>query len=71
MSDLLRFVMRNSRVLFVNPTTTLDGIPVRRSEVLAFVVKDVIVHQSMQLGEVEKWNHGVAVVLCVEVGFPK
>lgn len=71
MSDLLRLVMRNRRVLFVDPTATLDGIPVRRSEVLAFVVKDVIVHQSMQLGEVEKWNHGIAVVLCVEVGFPK
>ena len=70
-SDLLRLVMRNSRVLFVDPTTILDGIPVRRSKVLAFVVKDVIVHQSMQLGEVKKWNHGVAVVLCVEVGFPK
>jgi hypothetical protein len=70
-SDLLGLVMQNSRVLFVDPTTTLDGIPVRRSEVLAFVVEDVIVHQSMQLGEVEERNHRVAVVLCVEVGFPK
>ena len=55
-------------MLLGDPTVGLDGGPVLRGEVVALVVNDVIVHQLVELVEVEERDHGVAVVLGMEVG---
>jgi citrate lyase gamma subunit len=57
--------------LLVNPAVGLDGMPVLSSKVGELAVDDMAIHEGMELVKVEEGNHGVAVVLGVEVGVPE
>ncbi len=57
--------------LRINPSTTLQGIPVLDGEMIEFVVNDVVVHEFVELVKVVKGDHGVGVVLRVVVGIPQ
>jgi len=71
--DLLRLGFESALVqlvLFVNPSIGLDAFPVLLGKVTALIMDDMVMHESIDLVEIEKGNHGVAVVLGVEVGIP-
>lgn len=60
-----------SPTLLINPAIGLYGLPVLSSEVIAFTMNDMVLHQCMDLVQVEEGNHRVAVVLGMVVGIPK
>jgi hypothetical protein len=56
--------------LSINPTSWLQRVPVLGSKVIALIMKHMTVQKMIQLVQVEKWHHGIAMVLSVKVGIP-
>jgi len=57
--------------LLVNPAAGLERCQVLSGEVIVLVVLAIGVHDFVDLVKVEKWDHGVAVVLGMVVGIPQ
>lgn len=58
-------------VLLVDPSSRFERSPVLSGEMVTFVVEHVRVHEFVDTAQVEKWDHGVAVMLGVVVGVPQ
>lgn len=50
---------------------TFDHLPILPNEGLTLIVLNVIVHQLVQNWQIKKWDHGVGVVLGVEIRLPQ
>ena len=57
--------------LSVNPATWENRCDVLCREMVLLAVNDVFLHQLVQLVKVEKGNHGIRVMLSVEISIPK
>lgn len=68
---LLSAVGGHVGTLSVDPTTRHECGPVLKSEMVVLVVENVLVHQFTELVKIVKGDHGVTMVLGVEVGIPQ
>ena len=57
--------------LLVDPAVGFYAMPVLSSKIGEFAVDDMAIHEGMELVKVEEGDHGVAVMLGMEVGVPE
>jgi len=61
----------NGASLLIDPSTALHHLPILRNKGLTLIVLDMILHHLMKHGQIKEWDHGVGMMLRMEIRLPQ